>query len=149
MPDAETSRVLIVHNDPLEANALQRLVEKGMRCSAQSTWSGLEALALLKTAQFDALLIDSYVPDLYVGELIEHVSSLPHPPQILIMGDRPAQAEIARSAAPGLCCMVDRSRPQTILQALATYAAMHKPANWTKKVDSPKASRMEESNAND
>lgn len=149
MPNSETSRVLIVHNDPREASALQHLVKKGMGCSAQSTWSGLEALDLLKTAQFDALLVDSYVPDLYVGEMIERVSLLPHAPQILVMGDRSAPPDIARCAAQGLCCVVDSRRPQTILQALATYTAMHKPANSTKDADSPKASRMEERNAND
>jgi CheY-like chemotaxis protein len=148
MPDGETSRVLIVHNDPHEASALQHLVKKSMGCFAQSTWSGLEALALLKTAQFDALLIDSYVPDLYVGELIEHVSSLPQAPRVLVLGDCPAPPDIARSAARGLCCMVDRRRPQTILQAMATYTAVRKPPNSTKNADSPKPSRMEERNAN-
>ncbi|MGD0957718.1 MAG: response regulator [Candidatus Acidiferrales bacterium] len=148
MLDGKTSRVLIIHNDLREASALQCLVEKGRGFSALSTWSGLEALDLLKTDQFDVLLIDSYVPDLYVGELIERVSSLPRPPQILVMGDRPTPAHITQCAARGLCCVVDKGRPHTILQAMAAYAAMRKPANRTKEGDSPKASRMEKDNAN-
>jgi len=140
MPD-KTPRVLIIDNDPREASALQSLVENGTGLSALSTWSGLEALNLLNSAQIDLLLIDSYVPDLYVGELIERVSSHPRAPNVLVMGDRLSPADIARCATRGLCLAVDKRRPHTILQAMATCAAMRKPANWTNDGDSPKTSR--------
>ncbi len=148
MPDGGTPRVLIVHNDPRQARALQCLVEKGRGFSTRSTWSGREALELVNTDQFDVLLIDSHIPDLYVGELIDRVSSLPQAPPILVMGDRLTPAGITRCASRGLCCVVDKNRPHTILQTMVAYAAMRKPADGTKQGDSPEASRTEKDNAN-
>ena len=149
MPDGGTPRALIVHNDPRQTRALQCLVENGRGFSTLSTWSGREALDLVNTDQFDVLLIDSHIPNLYVGELIDRVSSLPQAPPILVMGDHLTPADITRCASRGLCCVVDRNRPHTILQTMAAYASMRKPASGTKEGDKKqdKVLRCDESHA--
>ncbi len=50
-------------------------------------WSGLEALALLRTRKFDVLLIDDYLLDLYIGDFLERLSHLSIRPQVMLMHD--------------------------------------------------------------
>src|SRR5471032_1567260 len=42
-----------------------------------ATWSGLEALELLKSGEYDILLMSSYLPDVYVGDFFERLNRLP------------------------------------------------------------------------
>lgn len=140
MADNEASRVLIVHNDPREASALQSLIEKGARFFVLSTWSGLEAIDLLRAARFDALLIDSYVADLYVGELIERASRVPHAPHIFVVKGGPVSADLSPYTSRGLCSVLDRYQPQTLLQALTGCTVFRKSDHQKAQYDSPKLS---------
>ena len=50
-----------------------------------TTWSGLEALELLKSEEYDILLVSSYLPDVYVGDFFERLNRLPVRPCSIVM----------------------------------------------------------------
>jgi hypothetical protein len=56
-----------------------------------TTWSGIDALDLLQSKKFDFLLVDDYLPDMYIGNLLERVSLLPVRPEIWVMKAEPAE----------------------------------------------------------
>jgi hypothetical protein len=57
-----------------------------------TTWSGLEALELLNSGEYDVLLVSSYIPDLYVGDFFERLSHLPVRPRSIVMQEGRAPA---------------------------------------------------------
>ena len=58
------SRVLIVDNNEDVLNTLDKLLtEEGF--DTRTTWSGHEALALIRSQPFDVLLVDDYLADLH------------------------------------------------------------------------------------
>lgn len=112
------NQVLLVHNDSEEVAQLQELfAHEG--CATQSTWSGLEALSLLAKTHFDVLLLDSYVPDLYVGELIERVSRLPLPPRVFVLEDLPRSAGLLPYEEAGLCGILRKEPLDALARAVA------------------------------
>jgi CheY-like chemotaxis protein len=115
--------VLVIHNEDHEAAELQALLERGTGCKTLVTWSGTEALKLLRTNHFDVLVTDDYVPDIYVGDLIERASVLPAPPQVLVLGEDSTTAAVGQYQNLGMCTIVDRRRPRAILQAITTGGA--------------------------
>jgi hypothetical protein len=46
--------------------------------------SGLEALELLESQEFDIVLVSSYLPDLYVGDFFERFNRLPVRPCVIV-----------------------------------------------------------------
>jgi DNA-binding response OmpR family regulator len=58
---------------------------RGAGYDAISTWSGLEALDLLKSGKIHVLLVSSYLPDLYIGDFLARVRSLPIQPCSIVM----------------------------------------------------------------
>jgi CheY-like chemotaxis protein len=110
--------VLVLHNDEREASELQALLEHNMDCRASVTWSGLEALRLLQAGHFDVLVTDDYAPDLYIGDLIDRAAALPSPPQVLVLGGDSAMAAVGRYQKLGLCTILEKRRPRTLLQAI-------------------------------
>lgn len=110
--------VLVVHNDDREASALRVLLERSLGCKTAVTWSGLEALKLLDAGHFNTLLTDEYVPDLYVGDLIERASSLLFPPRVFVVRKSSSSDAMGHYHNLGLCTLLDRSRPQTILESI-------------------------------
>lgn len=119
--------VLLVHNEDREAAALQTLLERNVGCKISTTWSGLEALRLLGNSRFDVLLLDHYVPDLYIGDLIERASALPLPPHILILSDHSAADAIHYYESLGVCATVEREQPRAILQAIKQGSVRRQP----------------------
>jgi len=89
--NAQTGQeVLIVDNDEDDLLALDgELKELGH--APMTTWSGIEALSLLQSRRFDVLLVDSYLPDMYIGDFLERVSQLPARPKIWVMQAKPTQ----------------------------------------------------------
>ena len=51
-----------------ESNRLEAMLHEA-GYETITTWSGLEALELLKSQKVDILLVSSYLPDLYIGGL--------------------------------------------------------------------------------
>ncbi len=82
--------VLVVDNND-DALAVLGKELKELGHEPVTTWSGVEALRLLKSRRFGALLVDSYLPDMYIGDFLQRVSGLPTIPKIWVMHARPAQ----------------------------------------------------------
>ena len=50
-----------------------------------ATWSGLEALELMKSEEYDILLVSSYLPDVYVGDFFDRLNRLPVRPCSIVI----------------------------------------------------------------
>ncbi|HEX3354219.1 MAG TPA: response regulator [Terriglobales bacterium] len=84
MAELRNKSVLIVDNDEEESRMLEVMLDRaGYQSTA--TWSGLEALELLSSREYDILLISSYLPDLYVGDFFDRLSHLPSQPCSIVM----------------------------------------------------------------
>ena len=84
MAESRNHRILIVDNDEQESRSLEAKVQ-GAGYDTIATWSGLEALDLLKSQQIDILLVSSYLPDLYIGDFLARLRSLPVQPCSIVM----------------------------------------------------------------
>ena len=84
MAESRNQRILIVDNDEKESNRLEAMVREA-GYDTISTWSGLEALELLESQKIDILLVSSYLPDLYIGDFLARVRSLPIQPCSIVM----------------------------------------------------------------
>ena len=89
-------RVLIVDNNEKESRILASILERAGHLPT-TTWSGIEALELLKSREFDLVLVSSYLPDLYVGEFFERFNRLPvRPCAIAIQEDEGRAAMLTK-----------------------------------------------------
>lgn len=79
-----SKQVLIVDNNEAEARTLASMLERTGH-HPTTTWSGLEALELLKAREFDLVLVSSYLPDLYVGDFFERFNRLTGHPCAIVM----------------------------------------------------------------
>ena len=87
----QSKRVLVVDNNDEESQVLASMLEHaGYRPT--TTWSGLEALKLLKSREFNMVLVSSYLPDLYVGDFFERFNRLPVQPCLIVMQEGQACA---------------------------------------------------------
>ena len=84
MAESRNKRVLIVDNDEEESARLGVMLQRAGFDSI-ATWSGLEALELLKSGEYDILLVSSYLPDVYVGDFFERLNRLPVRPCSIVM----------------------------------------------------------------
>ncbi len=84
MEELHNKRVLIVDNDEQESNKLETIVQRA-GYDPITTWSGLEALELLKSQKVDILLVSSYLPDLYIGDFLARLRNLPVQPCSIVM----------------------------------------------------------------
>lgn len=84
MAETRNKRVLIVDNDEEVAGRLGLMLQRAGYDSI-ATWSGLEALELLKSEEYDILLVSSYLPDVYVGDFFERLNRLPVQPCSIVM----------------------------------------------------------------
>lgn len=79
----QSKRVLVVDNNDEESQILASMLDHaGYRPT--TTWSGLEALKLLKSREFKIVLVSSYLPDLYVGDFFERFNRLPVRPRVIV-----------------------------------------------------------------
>jgi CheY-like chemotaxis protein len=114
---AETRRrVLIIdNNEDVLATLDRELKEAGY--DTVTTWSGVEALRLLNSHTFDSLLVDDYLPDLYIGDFLERVSRLPVRPRILVMQVKPGKnAHLSESR--GAWSLVDKRQIAALITVL-------------------------------
>jgi CheY-like chemotaxis protein len=84
MAESRNKRVLIVDNNEKESVRLGVMLQRAGYDSI-ATWSGFEALELLKSGKYDILLVSSYLPDMYVGDFFERVNRLPAWPCSIVM----------------------------------------------------------------
>jgi CheY-like chemotaxis protein len=110
-------RVLVVDNEDSVRAALElQLGEAGWH--ALTTWSGLEALGILKSIPFDVLLVDDYLPDLHIGEFLKQVSRLRVPPRVLVMQAKPTQRDLRFRGAAGAWPLVDKTQIAQVIEAI-------------------------------
>jgi len=129
---------LILHSDERKASELQSLLEHNIDCKTSATWSGVEALRLLKSGSFDVLITDDYAVDLYIGDLIERAAALPLPPQVLVLGGESLQPAVLNYRNLGLCTILEKRQPRTLLQAIASGAV------WSRSPACVRAKRVAE-----
>lgn len=110
-------RILLVDNEDHERLTFERHF-RDAGWQATTTWSGLEALALLKVRSFDFLLVDDYVADLHVGEFLKQVSLLRPCPRVFVMQAKPAQKQIRFPGASGVWMLVDKTQIDQVIEAL-------------------------------
>lgn len=84
MAESRNQRVLIVDNNEEESGRLGVMLQRAGYDSI-ATWSGLEALELMKSEAYDILLVSSYLPDVYVGDFFERLKLLPVRPCSIVM----------------------------------------------------------------
>jgi CheY-like chemotaxis protein len=88
-----SKQVLIVDNNEEESRTIASLLDRAGHCPT-TTWSGLEALELLKSREFDLVLVSSYLPDLYVGDFFERFNHLPVQPCAIVIQEGEGGAAI-------------------------------------------------------
>jgi CheY-like chemotaxis protein len=93
----QRKRILIVDNNEGESQVLASMLERADYLPT-TTWSGLEALELLKAREFDIALVSSYLPDLYVGDFFEGFEHLAVRPCVIVMQEGQA-AVLLKSGA--------------------------------------------------
>ena len=84
-------QVLIVDNDEAESRKLASMLESTGH-HPTTTWSGLEALELLRSRDFDLVLVSSYLPDMYVGDFFARFNQLPVQPCSIVMQEGEGRA---------------------------------------------------------
>ena len=122
--------VLVVDNDEDVLFRLgSELKEAGYH--AMTTWSGIEALRYLESYIFDSLLVDNYLPDLYIGDFLERVWGLAFRPQILVMQATPMNDTCTYGSRT--FSLVDKGQAPRIIRALGCIsdASGSDPTFWT------------------
>jgi DNA-binding response OmpR family regulator len=82
------TKLLIVDCDDHINQWLQEMFAR-MGFDTYGTWGAQEAFRLLGSGEFDVLLIDNYLPDLYAGEFLERITRLAAHPRIVVMHRSP------------------------------------------------------------
>jgi CheY-like chemotaxis protein len=88
---SQNKRVLIVDNNEEEGRVFASMLER-TGYHPRTTWSGLEALEILNSEYFHVLLVSNYLPDIYVGEFLERLSSLPKQPRAIVIPENQSRA---------------------------------------------------------
>ena len=110
--------ILIVDNNERILWAIQELLENA-EFDTTTTWSGREALALLKTGRFDVLLVDDYLPDLHAHDFLERVRCLPIQPRVIVMQpEAPSLTDLQKYESLGAAQVVDKRNQKKIWDAV-------------------------------
>jgi CheY-like chemotaxis protein len=105
-PIGNNKTALIVDNDENIQRLLQGILQP-LGFKTHATWSGYEALALIKSDHLDVLLVDDYVPDLYFHDLLKRVWQLPIQPWIVVMqATAPTSEHVRQYALLGVSSVV-------------------------------------------
>jgi len=100
--------LIVDSNDSVLWTLQDALGDEGF--TVETTWSGYEALELLRTGEFHVLLIDEYLPDLHVTEFLQRMREMPVQPWTIVM-QGPAMAVLNPQdyAALGACMVVPKN----------------------------------------
>jgi CheY-like chemotaxis protein len=122
MQSSGTAKVLIVDNDDRILWKFQESLEDA-GFDTTATWSGQEALVLLKSGAFDVLLVDDYLPDLHSHDFLERVRQLPTQPFIVVMHDSAAQpGDLRCYESLSVSELVDKRDPVKVCKAVSLCA---------------------------
>jgi len=117
------ANVLIVDNDDRILWKFREMLENvGFKTTA--TWSGHEALGLLRSGVFDVLLVDDYLPDLHHHDFLKRVRDLSVQPSIVVMHDSEAKpSDLQCYASLGASELVDKRDPVRVCRAVSFCCA--------------------------
>jgi CheY-like chemotaxis protein len=116
--DSKVNVLIVDNNDQVLWNFQQLLENTGFNTTA--TWSGHEALELLRSGVFDVLLVDDYLPDLHSHDFLEQVNRLAIQPSIVVMHSDTAKPEDLRLyESLGVAQLVDKRNPVGVCQAVS------------------------------
>ena len=118
------AKLLIVDTDDHLNRWFQELFGMG-GFDTQGTWSGEEALRLLGgLGPFDVVLVDDYLPDLFVGEFLERAGRLPTRPRIVVMHQHGQNHRLLhRYQSRGICTIVDKNDPIKVRAAVSNWCS--------------------------
>lgn len=118
----QRKKILIVESNDVTAAAFQsRLQEAGY--DARSTWSGHEALALLRSNEFDVLLMDNYLPDLHATDFLARLNRLAVQPWVVVMKGDAESAPVRRYRSLGASSIVRKRDVDEVLHAVTACCA--------------------------
>jgi len=109
--------LLIVDNDEQESSELVHQFE-ALGQEASATWSGRDALSQLASKRFDLLLVDQFVADMHVGDLIERVLRMANHPRVAIMKSGGKCKSIKYDKSLGECRIFEKEQSDRMPQAL-------------------------------
>lgn len=120
---ASRTNVLIVDNDDRILSKFQAMLENaGFNTTA--TWSGHEALGLLRSGVFDVLLVDDYLPDLHHHDFLKRVRELSIQTSIVVMHNSlPKPSDLQCYESLGTSDLVDKRDPTRVCQAVLSCCA--------------------------
>jgi DNA-binding response OmpR family regulator len=117
MQGQQAQKILIVDYDERALNVMDTfLANAGFGTTTAA--SGQEALDLLRSQEYDLLLVDDHLPDLPFGGLLQELDRLPFRPRVIMMESGPPRlwdAELYRSL--GTSSAVNKWRPCEVLRA--------------------------------
>jgi two-component system, NtrC family, nitrogen regulation response regulator NtrX len=118
-PIGNNKTALIVDNDENIQRLLQGILHD-LGFKTLTTWSGYEALALIKSDNLDVLVVDDYVPDLHFHDLLKRVGRLPIQPWVVVMqAAAPTSQELRRYALLGASRVVRKDHVGEICKAVS------------------------------
>jgi DNA-binding response OmpR family regulator len=117
MAAGKKTRILIVSNDERQFAPLRDLLEHD-GYGVWTTWSGREALQEMASKRYDALMVDDYVPDLYVGHFIERVCRTPSHPCVILVQPHDKTSTIHNFGGPETFCLIDKAQPAEMVKAM-------------------------------
>ena len=108
-------KVLVVDNNE---HILERLATDlaAAGYDAETTWSGRDALGRLQSGDFGFLVLDEYLPDLYVGDFLSQLSHFASPPHVVLMRANPKKA--MKFPHPRKMAVIDKLHTDQVLQEL-------------------------------
>jgi CheY-like chemotaxis protein len=116
-------KVLIVDNDDRVLWKFQEALENA-GFDTYATWSGHEALVLLRSGEFRVLLVDDYLPDVHSHDFLERVARLPAQPAIVVMHSSPPRlADLQCYDSLGVSEVVDKRDAVRVCQAVSSCRA--------------------------
>ena len=113
----QKTRLLIVDGNEQESSELVHLFE-ALGQEASATWSGRHALDHLASQRFDLLLVDQFVADMYVGDLIQRVLRMANCPRVAIMKSGGKCKSIKYDKSLGECQVFEKEQFDRMPQAL-------------------------------
>jgi CheY-like chemotaxis protein len=116
-------KILILENDDCVLWALKDAFEtKGYKTWA--TWSGQEAIGLLRSVEFDVMLTASYLADMHIGDFLHRVKRMTVQPWIVVMEDSmPPRVDRRRCNVFGISALVNKNDPVKIQEVVSSCCA--------------------------
>ena len=118
-PLRNNKTALIVDNDDKIQRLLQGILQN-MGLDTRTTWSGYEALALIRSDHLDVLLVDDYVPDLHFLDLLKRVGQSPIQPwRVVMQAAVPTSHDLRRYALLGASSVVGKHHLGDLCKAVS------------------------------